>query len=230
MGAPPDVGRATGVDAVSSDTPSHDTSSPHVVTPDLTGILTFLRRAESLKQVTRTSWTSNGQPETVASHSWRLCLMALVLAPYMPDIDLGRLLRICLVHDLGEAIGGDISAVLQEGAPSKSEQERTDLLELTKELPTQARDDLVALWDEYEQASTPEARVAKGLDKLETILQHNQGAMPDGFDFRFNLRYGTQYTATQPLLRAMRDVLDAETEQRAREADARGAGPRTPDA
>lgn len=203
--------------------------TPDIAPHELAGILTFLRRAESLKQVTRTSWTSNGQPETVASHSWRLCLMALVLAPRMPHIDLGKLLRICLVHDLGEAIGGDISAVLQEGAPSKSEQERADLLELTKELPTSVRDDLVALWDEYEQASTPEARLAKGLDKLETILQHNQGAMPEGFDFRFNLRYGTQYTATEPLLRALRDVLDAETEQRAQEADAREANARPRD-
>ncbi|MCA0374070.1 MAG: HD domain-containing protein [Gemmatimonadetes bacterium] len=183
------------------------------------GLLAFLRQAEALKQVTRTSWTSNGQPETVASHSWRLCLMALVVAPYVPGIDVGKLLRICLVHDLGEAIGGDISAVLQEGVPSKAAQERADLLTLTASLPAAVRDDLVALWDEYESSATPEAQLAKGLDKLETILQHNQGAMPPGFDFRFNLRYGAAYTASDPVLRALRAVLDAETEQRAREAE-----------
>jgi putative hydrolase of HD superfamily len=175
---------------------------------ELAGMLTFLRRAEALKMSTRTSWTSNGQQETVASHTWRLCLMAMVFAPHVPNIDLGRLLRICLVHDLGEAIGGDISAVLQAGVPSKADQERADLLELTKELPATLRDDLVALWDEYEGAATPESRLAKGLDKLETILQHNQGA---------------RYTATDPVLQQVRAVLDAETEQRAVDADARGA-------
>lgn len=186
---------------------------------ELDGILTFLRRAEALKMTTRTSWTSDGAPETVASHTWRLCLMAMVLAPRVPGIDLGKLLRICLVHDLGEAIGGDISAVLQAGAPSKAEQERADLLELTKELPASLRDELVALWDEYEQASSLEARLAKGLDKLETILQHNQGAMPAGFDFRFNIGYGAKYTSAEPVLRQVRAILDEETEARARERD-----------
>ena len=186
---------------------------------DLAGMLTFLRRAEALKMTTGTSWTSDGAPETVASHTWRLCLMAMVFAPYVPGIDLGKLLRICVVHDLGEAIGGDISAVLQAGAPSKAEQERADLLELTTELPATLRNELVALWDEYEGATSPEARLAKGLDKLETILQHNQGAMPDGFDFRFNLGYGTRYTADEPVLQQVRAVLDADTEARARERE-----------
>lgn len=183
---------------------------------DLQGVLALLRAAESLKHNTRTSWTSTGQQETVAAHTWRVCLMALVLAPYFPDVDAGRLLRICLVHDLGEAINGDISAVLQVGAPSKAEQERADLEQLTAILPAVSRDEIVALWDEYEQASTPEARLAKGIDKLETILQHNQGVMPDGFDFRFNLTYGARYTEDHPLLRAIRAVLDEDTEQRAR--------------
>jgi len=188
---------------------------------DLPGLLAFLRAAESLKHTTRTSWTSAGVHETVAAHTWRLCLMALVMSPYLPGVDLNRLLRICLVHDLGEAISGDISAVLQVGAPSKSEQERADLEELLKPLPAALRAEFVSLWEEYEQASTPEARVAKGLDKLETILQHNQGAMPEGFDFRFNLQYGAQYTQHDPVLRALREVLDADTEARAREAEAR---------
>ncbi|BAH40084.1 MAG TPA: HD domain-containing protein [Gemmatimonas aurantiaca] len=185
----------------------------------LHGILGFLRAAESLKHSPRTSWTSTGLPETVAAHTWRLCLMALVLAPHFPGIDVGKLLRICLVHDLGEAIGGDISAVQQAGAPSKAEQERQDLQELVTPLPTGVREELVALWDEYEQAASPEARLAKGLDKLETILQHNQGLMPDDFDFRFNLQYGQRYTTDDPILRAIRTVLDAETEQRARERE-----------
>jgi putative hydrolase of HD superfamily len=189
---------------------------------DLDGILEFLRAAEALKHTTRVAWTSTGEQENVASHSWRLCLMALVLAPRFPGIDVGKLLRLCIVHDLGEAIGGDISATLQVNMPDKAVQERRDLLQLTAPLPVHTRAEIVALWDEYEQAATPEARLAKGLDKLETILQHNQGVMPDDFDFRFNLQYGAKYTTDDPILRSIRAVLDEETERRAQERDSRG--------
>jgi putative hydrolase of HD superfamily len=204
--------------------PDHEQRRVDALMQDLPGLLAFLRAAESLKHTTRTSWTSTWVHETVAAHTWRLCLMALVLAPYLPGIDLGRLLRICLVHDLGEAISGDISAVLQVGAPSKAEQERADLEQLTAPLPASLRAEFLSLWDEYEQAATPEARTAKGLDKLETILQHNQGAMPQGFDFRFNLQYGAQYTQHDPVLQALRAVLDAETEARAAASDATSGG------
>ncbi|WP_373063810.1 HD domain-containing protein [Gemmatimonas sp.] len=184
---------------------------------DVQGTLAFLRSAESLKYMTRTSWTSHGSQETVAAHTWRLCLMALVLAPHFPDIDVGKLLRICLVHDLGEAISGDISAALQASLPNKADQERADLVQLVQPLPDTVRAELVALWDEYEAATSPEAKLAKGLDKLETILQHNQGVMPAGFDFLFNIEYGAAYTRDHPVLATLRGVLDAETHQRARE-------------
>jgi putative hydrolase of HD superfamily len=187
---------------------------------ELHGTLAFLRAAESLKYMTRTSWTSDGSQETVAAHSWRLCLMALVLASHFPGIDVGKLLRICLVHDLGEAISGDISAALQAALPNKAEQERADLVQLVQPLPDAVRADLVALWDEYDAAASPEAKLAKGLDKLETILQHNQGVMPAGFDFLFNLEYGATYTRDHPVLVALRAVMDAETQQRAREQPA----------
>ncbi len=194
---------------------------------DLHGTLEFLRAAEALKHTTRVAWTSTGEQENVASHTWRLCLMALVLAPRFPGIDAGKLLRICIVHDLGEAISGDISAKLQPLIPNKAAQERRDLLQLCEPLPAHTRDEIVALWDEYEQAASPEARIAKGLDKLETILQHNQGAMPDDFDFRFNLEYGAKYTTDDPVLRTIRAVLDEETEHRAREREARDVRPAT---
>ena len=183
---------------------------------DLQGTLEFLRAAESLKYLTRTSWTSDGQQETVAAHTWRLCLMALVLTPHFPGIDAGKLLRICLVHDLGEAISGDISAALQSSLPNKAGQERADLLQLVQPLPDGVQGEIMALWEEYEAAASPEAKLAKGLDKLETILQHNQGVMPAGFDFLFNIGYGAAYTRDHPVLSALRGVLDADTEQHAR--------------
>ncbi len=192
---------------------------------DLAGILEFLRNAERLKTTLRSAHTSAGRQESVAEHSWRLCLMALVVGRRTPDVDLGRLLAICIVHDLGEAISGDIPAPEQsrrlaaDPGAGKATQERQDLVALLAPLPAPIGQEIVALWDDYEAAASPEASLAKGLDKLETILQHTQGANPPGFDYRYNLDYGRRYTASSPILAVLRAILDQETERRASEAD-----------
>jgi putative hydrolase of HD superfamily len=192
---------------------------------ELAGVLQFLRAAERIKTTTRSAWTSSGREESVAEHTWRLCLMALVFAPRVPGVDIGRLMKICVIHDLGEAIGGDVPAPEQVRraeagiAAGKAADERRDLLTLLDPLPLPVRDEITALWDEYEAAQTPEARLAKALDKLETILQHTQGRNPPGFDYRFNLAYGRQHTQAPPVIAVLREVLDRETEQRAREHD-----------
>ena len=186
---------------------------------DLDGILAFLRAAERLKTVTRSGWTSTGKPESVAEHTWRLGLMAMLLYGRAPGVDLARLLRMCLIHDLGEAIRGDVPAPAQATPGAKSADERADLLELTAPLPAALREEIVGLWDEYEAAQSGEARLAKGLDKLETILQHTQGMNPADFDYDFNLGYGRRFTESDPVLAALRDRLDEATRRRA--ADAR---------
>ncbi|KLK93309.1 phosphohydrolase [Microvirga vignae] len=179
------------------------------------GALEFLREAERLKDVLRSGHTSSGRPESVAEHSWRLCLMALVFADEFESIDALRLIKLCIVHDLGEALGGDIPAILQSEGTNKAAQERADLKVLTKALHPAKRVEILALWEEYESAATPEAIIAKGLDKLETILQHNQGQNPSDFDYAFNLGYGLKQTAAHPLLAKIRAVLDEETRARA---------------
>jgi putative hydrolase of HD superfamily len=188
---------------------------------ELAGILAFLRAAEGLKTATRSGWTSAGQRESVAEHTWRLCLMAVTVHAEFPAVDFAKLIKICIVHDLGEAIGGDVPAPEQvRRGGSKAGDERRDLLLLLDPLPERLKNEITALWDEYEAAESPEAKLAKALDKLETILQHTQGQNPADFDYRFNLGYGRQYTAHHPLLVAARALLDDETERRARESDA----------
>ena len=202
---------------------------PPITPAELPGVLEFLRAAERLKSTTRTGYTSTGQQESVAEHTWRLCLMALVLRPAFPEIDFAKLVKICIIHDLGEAVHGDVSAPEQArraaaGAlAGKADQERRDLLELLTPLPRVVHDEITALWDEYEAAQSLEAKLAKALDKLETIMQHNQGLNPTDFDYRFNLGYGRQHTADIPIIAQLRAILDEETEARAREADERGA-------
>jgi putative hydrolase of HD superfamily len=192
------------------------------VEDELAGVLDFLRAAERLKTVTRSGYTSTGNPESVAEHTWRVCLMAMLMAPEFPELDVGRLLRICIVHDLGEAIARDIPAPEQArriaaagDTGGKAAGERTDLMTLLGPLPARRQQEIVSLWDEYEAAATAEARLAKALDKLETILQHTQGRNPPDFDYRFNLTYGRQHTASPALIALLRAMLDRATEARA---------------
>ncbi|MFN8571715.1 MAG: HD domain-containing protein [Gemmatimonadaceae bacterium] len=192
-----------------------------MLSSDLAGVLEFLRAAEQLKVKTRSAYTSSGRTESVAEHTWRLCLMAMVLRPAFPDVDFTKVVKICLVHDLGEAIGGDVPApeqarrLMTDPTAGKATQERDDLVKLVAPLPEAMRTEVCELWDEYEGAATPEARLCKALDKLETILQHTQGQNPPDFDYRFNLSYGRRFTEDHPVIVQLRAMLDEETERRA---------------
>ncbi|MFM0639654.1 HD domain-containing protein [Paraburkholderia metrosideri] len=178
---------------------------------NLEGKLEFLREAEKLKDVLRTAHTSSGRNESTAEHSWRLCLMAITFEDELGGLDFVRVLKMCVIHDLGEALHGDIPAIEQLAISNKSEQERRDLATLARTLNESTRDNILSLWDEYESAASPEARAVKALDKLETLLQHNQGKNPENFDYEFNLGYGRKYTDATALFKALREMLDNET-------------------
>ncbi len=183
---------------------------------ELAGILDFLRGAEQLKNTLRSSRTSNGRHESTAEHTWRLCLMVLLFADQYPDMDTLKLLKICIIHDLGEAISGDIAAIDQVEGMDKSIEERKDLQPLIRPLPQPLQDEILMLWDEYESATSKEARLAKAFDKLETVLQHTQGKNAPDFNYGFNLAYGKQYTGHDPLTARIRSMVDQDTERLAR--------------
>lgn len=189
--------------------------------PGVSARLEFLRKAERLKGTLRSAHTSSGRAESVAEHSWRLTLLAMTFADQLPDVDLLKLLKICILHDLGEAVDGDIPAPEQSFTDSKAGKERNDFLSLVTSLPDHLKSEFVSLWDEYEDGSSQEARAAKALDKLETILQHNQGANPADFDYDFNLDYGREHTSKVPIAAMIRRLLDAETEELARQSAGR---------
>ncbi len=128
------------------------------------GILAFLRRAEALKGTLRSGHGSTGRQESTAEHTWRLCLMVMAFSGSMPGIDMLRLMKMCIVHDLGEAIGGDVPAPLQSGQPAgdKSERERRDLETLTETLPDAMRREILDLWQEYE-AGVPGGHAGEGV-------------------------------------------------------------------
>lgn len=180
----------------------------------LDSILKFLNAAERLKDTLRTAHTSSGKKESTAEHTWRLCLMVMVFEDEFENIDAHRLMKLCVVHDLGEAISGDIPAIDNVRAEQKVTQEREDMHQLCEVLPQDLRNEILALWEEYDAGETQEAILAKGFDKLETILQHAEGKNPVGFDFAFNLEYGRDRTNKDPLLAQIRSILDEKTRSR----------------
>jgi putative hydrolases of HD superfamily len=185
---------------------------------DISQRLKFIGEAERLKNVLRRSHTSEGRQESTAEHTWRLCLLAMVFEDQLPGLDFARVLKMCVVHDLGEAIHGDVPAVIQESSDDKSQRERQDLLTLVEGLSPELRNEFLALWEEYESAASPEAVAVKALDKLETMIQHNQGFNPpDWVDYFFNLSYGRKYTDALPLFAEIRRLIDQDTQRRAAE-------------
>lgn len=179
--------------------------------PDINGILTFLQDAERLKDTLRSGKTRQGRQESVAEHSWRLCLLAMLVSSNDPAIDLTRLLKLCIIHDLGEALGGDVPAIAQTTDDDRDARELRDLERLCTPLSADLQAEILALWKEYNAGETPEAVMAKGLDKIETMLQHNLTPDNPDIDFAFNLTYGAAQTAKLPLLSKMREFVDRET-------------------
>lgn len=176
---------------------------------DLQARLDFIRKAEPLKDTLRSAYTSSGKTESVAEHSWRLTLLVLAFADLCENTDILKLLKMCILHDLGEVVHGDIPAPAQTA--NKAVNERADFQSLLINLPDSLISEFTRLWDEYEQAATTEAKYAKAFDKIETIMQHNQGNNPADFDYGFNLHYGEKYTQATQLTRVVRQFLDIET-------------------
>ena len=150
----------------------------------------FLNKIEKLKCNTRHSWTSSGRQESVAEHSWRLAVMAMLCADEYPDLDMNKVIKMCLIHDFGEAITGDIPAFLKT-AQNESEEDRA-VEKLLSELPTNFRHELQALFDEMNARETQEAKLFKSLDNLEALISHNEADLSTWLprEYEENLTYG----------------------------------------
>lgn len=177
-------------------------------------ILAFIEGSENLKNTLRASFTSSGRPESAAEHSWRLCLLVMACAPHYPGLSVEKMLKMAVLHDLGEAVCGDIPATLQSESDNRMPREREAIEALTRPLPGEMAREFRELWREYAQGSTEEARVVKSLDKLETLIQHNQGRNPPGFDYRFNLIYASACTSGDPFITELRRLIDDETRRK----------------
>lgn len=143
---------------------------------NLEKIFDFLQAAEKLKSTLRYNKTTSGRQESSAEHSWRLALMIFILADELKlEINVNRAVKIALVHDLAEALTGDIDAILiAEGKVSKEEKEKQEVVavdKLQKILPKSIGQEVTDLQNEYNENKTREAKFVKALDKIETLTQ-----------------------------------------------------------
>ena len=134
----------------------------------------FLLEVDRLKGIGRQSYVLGGErKENSAEHSWHVALMAVVLAEHAPEtIELVRVVRMLLVHDLVEIDAGDAYFYDEAANEAKPELERAAAERIFGLLPADQATDLRAAWEEFEVCETPEARFAKSMDRLMPLL-HN---------------------------------------------------------
>ena len=181
---------------------------------EIRALLDALHTAERLKDTTRHCYTSGGRHESVAEHSWRLALMAYWMRDEFPEADMDKLLRMCLIHDLGEVFTGDIPSFLKTGADERREE---GLLEAwVASLPEPYCSEMRSLYEEMAARETLEARIFKALDNLEAVIQHNESDLSTWSEneYALNLHYGEDKAAFSPYLSALRALVREETEKK----------------
>jgi putative hydrolases of HD superfamily len=136
----------------------------------------FLNEADRLKHVMRaTTLVDGSRPENSGEHSWHLALYALVLADQAgPDVDINRVIRMLLIHDLVEIDVGDVPIHSANGQAHASVETQAAEAKAADRifglLPNDLSADLRSLWEEFEAAETPDALFAKSLDRVQPVM------------------------------------------------------------
>lgn len=188
--------------------------------------LEILHVAERLKDAGRHCATSQGRRESVAEHSWRIALMAMLLREEFPALDMDRVVDMCLIHDLGECFTGDIPTFLKTDADRKTEEEL--LADWVAGLPPALSARLGDLYREMDAQQTQEAKLYKALDKLEALISHNESDVGTwlSLEHELQLTYGREDTDAFPWLQELRTVVDAWSLRKTEAAKSGGEDPR----
>ena len=178
---------------------------------EATALLQALHTAERLKDATRHCYTSEGRHESVAEHSWRISLMAYWISDEFPEADMNKVLRMCLIHDLGEAFTGDIPTFLKTSSDEKREDEL--LAEWVSTLPEPFRGEMASLYKEMSERKTLEARIFKALDSLEALIQHNESDLSTWSEneYELNMHYADDKVSFSPYLTSLRELIRKDT-------------------
>lgn len=177
-------------------------------------LLDALHIAERLKDATRHCYTSGGRHESVGEHSWRAALMAFFLRDEFPEADMDKVVRMCLIHDLGEAFTGDIPSFVKTAADEATEDRL--LGDWVSSLPAPYAAEMQALYAEMAALETTEAKIYKAIDGLEAIIQHNESDIATWIprEYELNVTYANDKVAFSPYLQALRQVIREDTLQK----------------
>ena len=167
--------------------------------------------AERLKNTTRHCYTSAGRHESVAEHSWRAALMAYFMKDAFPDVDMDKVIAMCLIHDLGEAFTGDIPTFYKTDSDERKEEQL--LYSWVASLPEPYSGEMRALYEEMAARETVEAKLYKAIDGLEAVLQHNESALETWIprEYELNQTYASDRVAFSNYLVQLRQMLKEDT-------------------
>lgn len=181
---------------------------------NITELLKALRVAEKLKNTTRHSYTSGGRHESVAEHTFRTTLMAYLVKDEFPDADIEKVIKMCLIHDLGEAFTGDIPSFNKTEADEENEKQQ--LYNWVKNLPKPFDSEMLALYEEMEERKTLESKIYKALDGLEAVISHNEADLATWSDneYELNLVYAEDKCTFSSYLTELRKTLREESENK----------------
>lgn len=178
--------------------------------------LKILSRAALLKTTTRHCFTEKNRKESVADHSWRIALMAMLLSkePEFQDTDMNKVIRMCLIHDLGETFTGDVPVFEKTDADTKNE----DALfyDWVRSFPAAQRLEWLELLNEMEELQTKEAKTYKALDKLEAVISHNESDLSTWLPLEYDLQltYGKENVQFSEYLKAFSERIDEWTKNK----------------
>ncbi|MEL7122719.1 MAG: HD domain-containing protein [Bacteroidota bacterium] len=191
---------------------------------DLQQILDFIGKAEQLKKEMRHSWLSNRRQESVAEHTWRMSLIAILLNDKLDiDLNLERALKMIIIHDLVEIEAGDVSALDVLRNPSikndKVNRELQAIENIKTELGGTLGTEIYELWHEFEDKKTVEAKFSNALDKLEVQIQHNHAPLDTWEEIEFEMVYMMDKHVTfNNTLQAFKDLIVVQAEDKMIEA------------
>jgi putative hydrolases of HD superfamily len=190
------------------------------MTTQLQSILKVLKLAERLKFELRHSYTSSGRQESVAEHTWRMSLMAVLIEPLLSQrVDTARILKMIIIHDLVEAEAKDVSALDVLRNPSikvqKIAEEKKAIENLRKTLAETNGQEIYDLFYEFENKETYESKVANALDKLEVQLQHNDADISTWEEIEYDMSYMmSRHTDFDETLTQLKNLIEQEAEQK----------------
>lgn len=174
-------------------------------------LLEALSVAERLKDATRHCYTRNGRHESVAEHSWMMTLMAFFIKDEFPEADMDKVIKMCIIHDLGEAFTGDIPTFEKTEANERTEEKL--LNEWIDTLPENIRAEMTALYDEMAKRETVEAKIYKAIDGLEALVQHNISDISTWIprEYELNKTYADDKVAFSDYLKGLREEIRKDT-------------------